>query len=58
MGLEVIFTVEITIESDKHFDIRPYNSVLWKNEGGLRVQLENRIRDVMGNGFLSGRNSA
>ena len=43
LGLDVIFTCEATFEKDRHFDILPYNTILWKDEEDLRERLERRI---------------
>ena len=50
LGKIVIFTCKDVPGQERHFDIRQYNTILWKDEEDLRERLEKRVREVISDG--------
>ncbi|MCM0021522.1 MAG: hypothetical protein NBV67_16140 [Tagaea sp.] len=50
LGLQVFFTCRHDAFKDLHFDIRQYNTILWKDAAELKERLYQRIRAVIGEG--------
>ncbi len=52
LGLPVFFTCRIDEFDDLHFDIRQYNTIVWKECDELTISLQMRIESVLGVGSL------
>jgi hypothetical protein len=50
LGIPVVFTCREGEQEKLHFDVRQYNSILWRDAGDLRDQLSKRIGAVIGQG--------
>jgi hypothetical protein len=50
LGLPVFFTCHEKCMKTLHFDIRQYNTIVWRRPGSLKAALQNRILAVLGAG--------
>jgi nucleoside 2-deoxyribosyltransferase len=52
LGKQVIFTCRQDMLADLHFDVRQYNTIVWRDATQLGVELRNRLLAVFGAGPL------